>query len=199
MNNTKNKERLLRIAMIAILAAMSAVIMFLSFPIPLMPSFLKIDFSDFPALIASFVMGPLAGVCVCLVKCVICLLKTSTGGIGEMINFFMGVSLVVPAGLMYKRNKTRKTAYLALLTGLVCITAFSLPLNMFLNYPLLGKFFGMSVSEINDFYYIGDNPLWVNLLIYNAPFTFIKNLFVTAITAVVYKKVSPILKKIISF
>lgn len=92
----------------AILAAVSTVLMFLSFNVPFMPSFIKMDFSELPALIAAFAYGPLSGVIVCLIKNLINLLSTQTGGVGELSNFILGCAFVLPAGLIYKHKKTKK-------------------------------------------------------------------------------------------
>ena len=86
----------------AIMAAVSTVLMFLSFNVPLMPSFIKLDLSELPALISSFAMGPVSGIVVCLVKNLINLFFTTTGGVGELSNFILGCAFVVPAGLIYK-------------------------------------------------------------------------------------------------
>ena len=99
------------IAVTGILGAVSTVLMMLSFSVPFMPSFIKFDFSELPALIAAFSMGPLSGVAVCLIKNLINLTMTTTGGVGELSNFILGACLVLPAGLIYKYRKNRKTAH----------------------------------------------------------------------------------------
>ena len=101
------------ITMTALLSAMAYVLAFVEFPVPLSPSFAKMDFSDFPALIGAFAFGPISGLLIELVKNALQLLTTSTGGIGEIANFLMGASYVVAAGIIYKHRKTKKTALLA--------------------------------------------------------------------------------------
>ena len=56
------------IVVTALLGALSSVIMLLSFSVPFMPSFIKLDFSELPALLAAYSYGPLAGVAVCAIK-----------------------------------------------------------------------------------------------------------------------------------
>ena len=90
----------------AMLSAVAYILMFLDFSVPFMPSFIKMDLSELPALIGSFAMGPLCGVIICLVKNVLHLFITSTGGVGELSNFILGVAFVLPAGLLYKHKKT---------------------------------------------------------------------------------------------
>lgn len=91
----------------AMLSAVAYILMFLDFSVPFMPSFIKMDLSELPALIGSFAMGPLCGVIICLVKNVLHLFITSTGGVGELSNFILGVAFVLPAGLLYKYKKNK--------------------------------------------------------------------------------------------
>ena len=97
------RQNLRTLTMTAMLAAVSAVLMFFSFSVPFVPSFLKLDFSELPALIASFALGPVSGVAVCLVKNLINLMFSTTGGVGELSNFFLGTAFVLPAGFIYRR------------------------------------------------------------------------------------------------
>ena len=94
----------------AMLSALSFVLFFIQFSTPLTPEFLKMDISELPALIGSFSMGPVYGVLICLIKNLLHLTITSTGGVGELSNFLLGVAFVLPAGLIYGRHKTKKNA-----------------------------------------------------------------------------------------
>ena len=94
----------------AMLSAVAFVLQFFELPMPLSPSFARMDFSDLPALIGAFAYGPLWGVVIEGVKNLLHLMQSATGGIGELANFLIGSALVVPAGLIYSRNKTRGRA-----------------------------------------------------------------------------------------
>ena len=96
------------ISMTAMLSAVAYLLAFVEFPVPLSPSFARMDLSDLPALIGAFAFGPLSGLLIELVKNALQLLTTSTGGIGEIANFLMGAAYVVTAGFIDKRHKTRK-------------------------------------------------------------------------------------------
>ena len=87
--------------MTGMLAAISYILAFLEFPVPLSPAFARMDLSDFPALIGAFAFGPLCGLMIELVKNGLQLFSTSTGGVGELANFLMGGSYVLAAGLFY--------------------------------------------------------------------------------------------------
>ena len=103
----KNLVSTRTITMTALLAAISYVLAFLEFPVPLSPSFARMDLSDLPALIGAFAFGPVTGVMIELIKNILQLLSTSTGGIGELANFLMGTSYVLAAGFIYKYKKTK--------------------------------------------------------------------------------------------
>ena len=152
--------------MTAMLSAIAFVLMMLEFSIPIMPSFIKLDFSELPALIGSFAMGPLSGTVICLIKNLLHLPMSSTGGVGELSNFILGAMFVIPAGLFYKKRKGRKSALIGSLVGAVLMSVVSVASNYFIVY----------------------------LVIFNMPFTFAKGMMNVLITFLVYKHISPIIK-----
>ncbi len=178
----------------AILGAVSAVLMMLNFPIPIMPGFLKFDFSELPALVAAFTIGPLSGIGVCLFKNIINVFSSSSNGVGELMNFLVGVALVLPAGLIYRHMPSRKGALIGSLVGSLSMGVVSLPVNYFITYPMYQNF--MPMEAIMGMYQTL-NPsietLWQALLVFNAPFTIVRGLIVSAITFAIYKKIAPIL------
>ena len=183
------------------LSAVATGLMFLDFPVPFMPSFIKLDISELPALIAGFAYGPISGVCVCLIKNLFNLLRTSTGGVGELCNFLLGVFLVVPASLVYKFKKERSGAVIGSLVGALSMALLSLPLNYYVTYPIYSNFMPVEaiVSAYNEiasgiFHYNGEmNGLFQCLLIFNVPFTFLKGLIDAVICFFIYKPLSPTL------
>ncbi len=199
MENTRKKKTVnpRKLAVTAIMGAAATVLMFLSFHVPLVPSFIKLDFSELPALIAAFSMGPLSGVAVCFLKNLVNVFATSTGGAGELCNFLMGATFVLPAGLIYKKWKGLKGAVIASLTGAAVMAVCSLPVNYFISYPAYVNIMGLPMEAIMGAYQT-INPrletLWQALLLFNTPFTFFKGLCDVLLTFLVYKKLSPILK-----
>lgn len=183
-----------KMVMTAILAALSSVLMFFSFNVPLMPSFIKLDLSELPALIASFAMGPLSGAAVCLVKNLVNLFFTTTGGVGELSNFILGVFFVVPAGFIYNRSKKFSGAVIGSLVGAASMAILSVFSNYFVVYPVYTAF--MPMDAIIGMYKAicpSVETLWDCLLIFNMPFTFIKGMLSAVITIAVYKKLIPII------
>lgn len=192
----RKKNRSVRtITTVAILSALATVLMVLEFSIPLVPSFLKVDFSDLPALLAAFSMGPFAGALVELIKNLLHLPFTQTTGVGELANFLLGSAFVVPAGIIYKSIKTRKGALVGALTGMVLAGAVSFPVNLFITYPFYTVF--LPLESIIDAYHVLFPPIDTlpkALLFVNVPFTVLKEAVNVVITFLIYKKISPLLK-----
>ena len=128
--NTKVKS-LRMITVTAIMSALSAVLMFVEFSIPIMPSFIKLDISDLPALITSYAFGPVCGVAVCLVKNLIHLLATQTAGVGELSNFIHGVVFVFVAGMFYKYHHNRKFAFIGAMPMVLLISVLPMLIIIF--------------------------------------------------------------------
>ena len=187
-----------KLVVTAMLGAVAFVLQLLEFPIPfLIPSFVQMDFSELPALLATFSIGPVSGVSVCLIKNVVkVIFKTTTGGVGELCNFLIGAALVVPAGLLYRRMKTRKGALIGSLAGAVCMGILSVPINYFISYPIYTAF--MPLDVIISMYQElipSVNGLLSCLVIFNLPFTMLKGLLCSALCFAVYKPLSPLLHK----
>ena len=194
MQNSTSKVRVLTGT--AMLGAVAAVLMYLEFPIPIMPSFVKLDVSELPALIASFAYGPVSGILVCLIKNLIKLPSTSTAAVGELFNFVMGALFVGVAGLIYKRNKTRKGAIVGALLGALVMAVVSVPYNYFIVYPAYVVMYHLPLDAIIGMYQAINpnvNGLLACLLVFNLPFTFVKGALDAALCFLVYKPLSPIL------
>ena len=199
MNNFVTEKSLSYIRYItvtAIMAAVAAVLQLLEFPLPmLIPPFIKFDFSELPALISAFALGPVSGVTVCLIKNVVKLLTSQSGGIGELANFLIGACFVGVAGVIYKHNRTRKGALIACLAGSAAMAVLSLPINYYITYPFYSKF--MPIDQIVRMYQEINpnvNGLVGCLIIFNIPFTFMKGVADSIITFAVYKYLSPVIK-----
>ncbi|MBK1811406.1 ECF transporter S component [Clostridium sp. YIM B02505] len=169
---------------IALLGTISFLLMFFEFPILPAAPFLKIDFSDLPALLGTFALGPIAGIAVELIKNILVVLikGTSTAGIGEFANFVIGAVWVIVAGFTYKRNRTIKGAILGLSLGTIALTIAGLLGNYYVFLPLYNKIVPVLSPEIINY-----------LITIILPFNLIKGIGVSAVTLALYKKVSPIL------
>jgi len=143
--------------------------------------FLDIEFSDIPAIIISFAEGPVAGVLTELIKNLIHLLITRTGGIGEFANFVINGAFVFTLGVIYKQNKTKKNAIIALAAATVVLVIFAFFVNLYIMLPLYMKDAGFADK--------------LNLTLHTiTPFNFVKGIVLSIITMLIYKRISRIIK-----
>ena len=138
---------------IAMLSAIAVVLMLFEFPLPFIaPPFYELDFSEVPVLIGAFALGPWAGVIIEAIKILLNLVinGTITAFVGEIGNFIIGVAFVLPAALIYKHKKSKKTAMIGLATGGIIMIVASCFINVFILLPAYGKAFGIPVSAFVD-------------------------------------------------
>lgn len=199
INQTESKLGVKALVKIGMLAAVAVVLMLFEIPLPFAPSFYEIDFSEVPVLVGCFAMGPLAGAIIELVKILLnfVLTGTQTAGVGELANFVIGCALCVPAGLIYRRNRTRKNALIGMVVGTIFMTFVGCFLNAFVLLPTYAVAFGMPVDALVA---MGTavNPTITSLttfvLFAVAPFNLIKGVLVSVIVFFIYKKISPIFR-----
>ena len=183
------------LTMTAVLSAIAFVLAFFEFPVPLSPSFARMDLSDLPALIGAFAYGPAAGILIELVKNALQLLTSSTGGIGELANFIMGSSFVAVAGLIYKHHKTKKTAILACLIASVIMGVVATVVNYFILLPVFEAFMPLDqlIASFSKFMPFIKTKL--DVVLFNAfPFNLLKGIGISIVTMLLYKRLTPILK-----
>lgn len=185
-----------RLVFTALMAALSIVLAeFLEFSVPVMPGFIKFDFSDVPAMLASMTMGPVSGVTVCLVKNVFGCFTTKTGCVGELSNFILSACLVLPAGLIAHKSKNILRAVIGCVSGAVFMALVSIVSNYFLVFPAYGAAFSMPMEAIVGLYQKilpSVDSLIDCLVIFNMPFTFVKGLIAAIVSIVLYRKLRPV-------
>ncbi|MBR1532352.1 MAG: ECF transporter S component [Eubacterium sp.] len=196
MKNTKSKKVNARlIAGCGMLTAAAVVLQYLEIPIPFIPSFIKLDFSDLPELIGAFAYGPLAGVVIALVKNIIHLAVSQSGYIGELSNFILGAVFAGVAGLVYKKHRTMKGALVGGIVGALAMAAISFPSNLYIVYPFYYNFMPKEVVlEAYQAIVPSMKSIEQSLLVFNMPFTFIKGILCVVISMLIYKPLRPILK-----
>ena len=184
------------ITMTGMLAAISYILAFLEFPVPLSPAFARMDLSDFPALIGAFAFGPLCGLMIELVKNGLQLFSTSTGGVGELANFLMGGSYVLAAGFFYKRNKTKKNAVISWILASIVMGITAALTNYFILLPMFEAFMPLDQVIASFGAFIPFIRTKLDVVLFNAfPFNLLKGLVIGALTMLVYKRLRPILKE----
>ena len=183
----------------AMLSAVAFILMFIEFPIPmLIPAFIKMDFSDLPALLGAFALGPVYGVIISFMKNLlhIVIKGTSTACVGELSNFILGAIFSAVAGYIYKHHKSRKTAIIGAVAGAVAMGVLSVPSNYFVVYPAYVQFYHMPLEAILGMYQAilpSADSLIKCLSIFNLPFTLVKGLLDAVLCMLIYKPLSPIL------
>lgn len=182
------------------MGGVSFILMFISLPVPLFPSFLKLDISEVPALLVSFMFGPVYGVFVVLIKNIIHLLFTSTAGIGEFANFIIGSTLVFISGMMYKRISTKLALAMSLFFGTLFMTIVAALMNYYILIPMYN--FILPVEAILNICK-SINPRVENLsdiiIFFIVPFNVIKGFLTSVLTYIIYKKLKASLKLKVDF
>ena len=183
----------------AMLSAVAFILMFIEFPVPmLIPAFIKMDFSDLPALLGAFALGPVSGVIISFMKNLlhIVIKGTSTACVGELSNFILGAIFSAVAGYIYKHHKSRKTAIIGAVAGAVAMGVLSVPSNYFVVYPAYVQFYHMPLEAILGMYQAilpSADSLIKCLILFNLPFTLVKGLLDAVLCMLIYKPLSPIL------
>ncbi|MBR6328180.1 MAG: ECF transporter S component [Lachnospiraceae bacterium] len=204
-NRTEQKSRgfgVKKTAMTGMMAALAAILMLVEVPLPFAPSFYKLDLSEVPVLISAFAFGPVAGVLTEFIKILLKLVikGTSTAFVGELANFAVGCALVLPASVVYFFKKNKKSAILACITGTLVMTVFGSIFNAVYLLPAFSNLYGMPMEvildmgcKVNPLVKQGDIISFVAACV--APLNLVKGAVVSIITILVYKHISPVIKK----
>ncbi|MCQ2500496.1 MAG: ECF transporter S component [Lachnospiraceae bacterium] len=184
------------ITVTGILSAVAFVLQLIEFPVPMfMPTFIKLDFSDLPALLGAFSAGPLSGILIELIKNLLHVTVSGSFGVGELSNFILGAIFTGVAGLIYKRKKTKSGALIASITGAVAMGLLSYVTNLYVVYPVYYNFMPKEVIvEAYKAIIPSVDSIEKCLLIFNVPFTIIKGILNVILCFLIYKPLSPILK-----
>lgn len=192
MKNSKVKE----MTLIAIMGGLSAILMiFLHAPIPFMPPFMDFDLAAIPELIGGFALGPIAAIGIIIVKILLkfVLLGTSTMFTGEVQNLLLSCAFVMPAVIIYQRNKTKKSALLGMIIGTVFCAITAVFTNLYIIIPFYANLGGMTVQSIIDMCN-AVNPMMestLTLAIFGIiPFNIIKGMVSSLVTYILYKRLS---------
>lgn len=195
---SSNSNRIRFIVKVAILSAISYVVMQLSIPVWFAPNFYKLDLSEVIALLGGFALGPVAGIVIEFIKNALNAIGTTTMYVGELAAFCMGCAYVVPASIIYKMHKTRTTALIGMGVGTVTMAAVASVLNYFVMIPLYSTLFHLPLEAIlamgaDKNSLIGS--LWGLIIFAVVPFNLLKGVICSLVTGVLYKRLSVILKK----
>ncbi len=203
VKRTGSRERILstrKVAVCGMFAAIAAVLMVLEMPVPFAPPFYALDLSELPALVGTFAFGPVAGVLIEFCKVILKILfkPSTTAFVGELANFVIGCSYLLPASAVYLLHKSRKNAVIAMLVGTICMTVFGTAFNAVYLLPKFAQMFHMPMeaiiamgTEINP----SIRSVTSLVVLAVAPLNLLKGGLVSVITLLIYKKISPIMKE----
>lgn len=182
-----------------IMSALAAVLMLFEIPLFFAPSFYELDLSEIPVMIGTFTLGPVAGVVIELIKILLKLVikGTSTAFVGDLANFIVGCSMVVPASIIYYIRKTKKNALTGLVAGTLVMTVYGSMFNGIYLLPKFSQLYGLPLealvamgTAVNSHI----NSVTTLVIFAVVPFNILKGIVVTVITMLLYKRISPILK-----
>ncbi len=186
------------IVKIGILSAVAAVLMLFELPLWFAPPFYKLDFSEIPILIGSFALGPLAGVIMELLKNLLNLLMdgTTTAFVGEFANFVTGCAFVLPAALIYKHKKSLKNALVGLAVGTLSLVLVGAAMNYYILVPTFSELYHLPLENIvamGTAVNASISDLKTLIVFAVMPFNLLKSVACSAVTLLLYKRVSKIL------
>ena len=176
-----------RLALMAVFVALSYVVSWFDFPIfPAVP-FLELDFGNVFILLISFLLGPMEGVIVCVIKESLRMIGGTV--VGELANMMITCSFILVPAIVYQFKKGLKWVVPCLAIACVIATGVALLTNRFINFPLYaylsgGNILGMTVEEAFSRY-------WLAVLLFNL----IKTVAVSLLTVLLYKRLSNFLKR----
>ncbi len=165
---------------VGIFASVAFVLQILGGMLPKVGGFLEMEASDLPPLILSFYYGPLAGVLTELIKNLLHLFITTTGGVGEIANFVMNGTMCLVAGLIYKKIRTFKGAIISLGVGTLAMVFAGVLANLFIMLPLY-----MPTAPFVQKYQL--------VMFTILPFNIVKGIVISLLTLLLYKKISKII------
>lgn len=180
-----------RLAYIAILSAVSFLLMYFSFPLIPGASFLLVDFSILPVLLALAIFDLKSAFAVLTLRTLLKLLLNN-GGVGTLIGLpmnYIALSLFIAAlGLTWKKKQTFKSYCLGAGLGTLGLTAAMIILNYIYAAPLYAKFANFDIKAILGM----ANYLFAMVL----PFNLIEGAIFAVSFYVLYLAIKPLIAKL---
>lgn len=192
------------IAVCGMLGALACILHMLDFSLVfLAPEFYKLDFSELPVMIGGFFLGPVGAVIIEVVKILLKLVLkgTSTAFVGDLANFLVGCTLVVPASVLYHLKKTKKSALISMIIGTAVMSGFGTGFNAFYLLPAFSKLYGLPLETIVG---MGTainksiNSVTTLVMFSVLPLNLIKGTLVSVLTMLVYKRTSSFLHNLMA-
>lgn len=197
------KEKIIttrKIAMIGMFSAVAGILMLFEFPLPMIaPPFYELDFSELPVLVCGFAFGPVAGVVTEFLKVLIKLFikSTSTAFVGDLANFVVGCTMILPATILYHLKKSKTSAIISCVVGTTCMAVFGTMFNAIYLIPAFAKLYQIpleSIIAMGSAINASVTDIITFVIVCVGPLNIIKGAMISILTIWVYKPLSPILK-----
>ncbi len=197
--STNRRDQTKKMVMISILSAIAFIVMLLQFPLPIVPSFYQLDISDAIILIGGFILGPLAAIIMEAGKIILNILfqGTNTMFIGEIANFVMGCSFILPIILLYRKEAKIQQLFFVFFIGIISLTIVGALTNYFILLPLYANVYQLplqSMIEMGQVINPNVHDLGTFIIFMSIPFNLIKGILITTVTLTLYKRITPILQ-----
>ena len=185
------KLNLKNMVLVSILGAISGVLMLFKFPLPIAPTFMKMDFSDSVLIIGGFLTGPVYSLIMIFIKWIVKLIitSTSTAYAGELSGLILNISFILPMSYFYSKNKTKKTAIILMIIFSITTSLIAIFTNVYMIFPLYGLLGNAIVGPFKVLFPFLDS-VWQVMLISILPFNLMKIAINSIIALILYKKVS---------
>lgn len=185
-------NRTKKVTRCGMLIGIAIILQYIEISIPIMPSFIKLDFSDLPELIGALAYGPLTGVLIALIKNIIHMAVSQSGFVGELSNFLLGATFAAVAGYVFQKNPTKSGVFKASALGALAMALISWPINYWIIYPLYYSVLGFPEVAILEMYQLlmpSIKSIGQALLVFNVPFTLIKGIINGVIMVLIYNRI----------
>ncbi len=184
---------------ISVLAVIAYTLSWFEFPLPIFPVFLKIDISDLPVIIGTLMLGALPGIFIALIKNILHgIFQSTSGGVGEVANFIIGISYALPFWFIFKNKRDFKRFAIGAAAGIFCMSIAACALNYIVLIPLYCKILGVSIEDIVKMAQAVSSSVvsFKTLILYSIlPFNILKGIIVTFVTALLFKALKPVFFK----
>lgn len=193
MTQKKNRISAQYLTRIAVLTALASILFMIEIPVV---AFYKLDLSNLPVLLGAFSMGPAAGTAILFLKSLIGMMHSTSMYVGELADFLMGAAMVLPAALIYRRKKSRKSALIGMVSGTVIMVIAAVLVNWKIMIPFYMTAYGMPMEAVVGMATAAVpfvDTQWELLLYVTAPFNLLKGVVLSFLTYVMYKRLSPLL------
>lgn len=200
LERTFMNKKMRYLTTVAMLSALAMIVMLFDFPLPFIPTFYKIDFSEAIVMIGGCILGPVSTIVMEALKILLKLLfkPTSTAFVGELANFLNGIALVLPACLIYARHKTRRGLLTGLGIGILSMTIVGCLFNGFVLLPFYAQLYQMPLAQIirmGTAINAGITDMFSFLALAVAPFNLIKGVACSLIVFLIYPRMKVLIDR----